>query len=193
MSVYHHLEIAPVSNTVITLSAVRSFISTLASKGLIEEEFAIFTGDEKAVLGIDIWDFRNSTVASELTTSSKLEVVKENDFEKLSDVKNYAFKIHLKGTSDLFKKLEIFGYNERQHYPLFISFLCNPSDITIIKEDESENKEKITISHVNCFIHTSGRNINTLYGLLENQDEFAAFFDEVRNFIGDFESGTWYD
>lgn len=36
-----------------------------------------------------------------------------------------------------------------------------------------------------------GRNTESLVGLVEYQEEFAPFFDEIRNFMGDFEAGTF--
>lgn len=43
MSVLHSLQIAPQSNTAITLADVKSFITNLFLKGYIEKEFTILT------------------------------------------------------------------------------------------------------------------------------------------------------
>ena len=192
MSVLHSLQIAPKSNTTISLSAIQSFIGNLSSKGFIEKEFAILTGDENAVKDISIWDFKTHSVSGALTKESKLEIVTERDFEKLSSSKNYAFKIHLTNASDAFKDLEVFKSAGMNSFPLFISFFCEPIDAIILKEDEeTEETEEISVSNINCILNGSGRNTESLIGLVEYQEEFTVFFDEINNFIGDFEAGTF--
>lgn len=193
MSVFHNLQIAPKSNTSVKLGDIKDFISNLAQNGHIEKEFTILTGDEEKIKQISFWDFNNNSLSSELT-NNKLEIIRDQDFQNLSDTNNYAFKIHLSKTSNVFKNLEIFKATELKHYPIFIAYFGKPIDFTITKEDEeTEEFEEFVISSINCILKSSGRNSESLWGLIENRDEFEVFFNEVEHFLGEFETGTYFD
>lgn len=194
MSIFHNLQIVPQSNTLIKLVDIKIFISKLASNGYIEKGITILTGDDDKIKNISFWDFNDTSVSSDLTKESKLEIVKEENFENLSNAKNYAFKIHLTKTSSLLENLEVFKATDRETFPIFISFFSEPIDFTVTKEDEeTEEFEEITVSNVNCIIKSSGRNSESLWGLVENRNEFQAFFEEVIQFLGEVETGTYFD
>jgi len=192
MGVFYTLEIAPKSNTLTKLEDIISFISSLVQDGHIDTEFTVLTGDINAIRNVSYSDFKDRSISSELIKNSKLEILKDKNFDNLSSTNNYAFKIHVKKTSKLFENLEIFQATEQEDYPMFISYFGNAIDFTIMNQIE-DDYEEILISNINCFIKSDGRNLYSLGGLIEDQEDFSAFFEYVKQLFGEYKTGAYCD
>ena len=185
MSVNYTFSITPKSNTLVGLKDVKAFISNLIKNKCIEKEFTLFTGDYLQVLNIDAF--------SVSAIDNQLKIVKEIDFDKISDVDNYAFKIDLTNVDGLFDGLSVFEITERKNVCIFVLFFGKPMNFEVINQSEEDEYETKNIKNINCIITSSGVDASSLEGLVENQDEYDVFFSTVKDLFGEFEVGGYED
>lgn len=194
MGVVHNLQIVPKSNTKIKLEIIKDFIGKLVNDGHIEKEYTIWTGTSERIKEVNHYDFYDWSVLSDVRASSSLERITELDKPDNLEKKNYIFKIHVSRKSKLFQNLEVFVETNFQHFPIFILFFHESIDYIVQRDYWGESghiDEQIVIKNINCIIISSGRNLESSYGL-DKVENFTDFYDYVRGLFGEFEVGVYY-
>ena len=204
MSVFYNFKIAPVSNTVTTLDDITKFIANLRDKNFVEKEFMILSGNKEDIMNIDDYCFYNGEL-----NSPSLHLVSNSDgIEKLDKNKNYAFKLSISKSCNIFAGLDVFEMYPNEKTSLFLLFFSESiflkffSELTNNEEKDYEEEEEedeivkyeeINIENINSFIKNSGRAGKNLYGLQENQNDYEAFFKEIELLYGNYILDSYYD
>lgn len=194
MGVVHHLQIAPKERRTVPPGAIRDFIYSLIEGGHIEPEYTIWSGETEVIKEIDHYRFHDWTALSEAKALSGLTRVPESDLCDIGASKNYAFKIHISRESEWFRDLDVFTLTDFQHFPVFILYFDPPVTYTICRDywpEETYIDERVELPDTNCAIVTSGRNLESSYGL-DKEKDYAGFYDHVRGLFGDYEIGVYY-
>lgn len=210
MSVFYNFKIAPVSNTVTTLEDIAKFIANLRDKNFVEKEFMILSGNKEDIMNIDDYCFYNGElVKTNISNSPSLPLVSNLDgIEKLDKNKNYAFKLSVSKSCEIFAGLDVFEMYPNEKTSLFLLFLSESISLKFFSEltnneeknyeeeeedDEIVKYEEINIENINSFIKNSGRAGNNLYGLQENQNDYEAFFKEIEFLYENYILDSYYD
>ena len=93
-----------------------------------------------------------------------------------------------------FKNLNAHSLANLNSFPLFIIYLAEGTEFKAYNIDENtEEWEEINRTSVNSIIKSSGRGIESLYGLGEKKDEFLEFFDIVNSCMDGYKVINFYD
>ena len=193
MGVTHNIYIVPKSNRRVKLEEIINFITSLAKNGHIEKEYTIWTGDEQKIEHVNRNNFYDSSVLSDFY-GSWLERVPDLDLTGNCRERNYLFKVHISRRSGIFKNLDVFKYTKLDNFPIFIIYFHDSKNLVLEREYFEGGKhiyEYIDIRNINSVIKSSGKGVDSLYGI-QNESNFTDFYDNVKDLFEEYEIGEYF-